>query len=47
MDRACMMHEEKRNAYNVLMGKPERNRSLGRNRSRRKDYMKMNLRHIG
>jgi hypothetical protein len=29
MDRACSPEEEERNAYRVLVGKPERKRPLG------------------
>jgi hypothetical protein len=36
-----------RNAYRVLVGKPERKRTLGRPRSRLEDNIKMNLREIG
>jgi hypothetical protein len=35
---------EKRNAYRILVGKPERKRPLGRPRSRWKDNIKMDLR---
>jgi hypothetical protein len=35
---------EKRNAYSVLMGKPEGKRSLGRSRRRWADNIKMELR---
>jgi hypothetical protein len=34
MGRACRAHGEKRNAYRVLVGKPEGNRPLGKLRSR-------------
>jgi hypothetical protein len=37
---------EKRNAYRILMGKPEGKRSLGRSRRRWGDNIKMNLREI-
>jgi hypothetical protein len=30
MGRACSTHREKRNAYRILMGKPEGKRLLGR-----------------
>jgi hypothetical protein len=30
MGRVCSTHEEKRTAYRVLVGKPERKRPLGR-----------------
>jgi hypothetical protein len=38
---------EKRNAYRILVGKPERKRPLGRPRRRWVDNIKMNLREIG
>jgi hypothetical protein len=37
------MSREKRNAYNLLVGKPEATRSLGRPRCRLQDNIKMNL----
>jgi hypothetical protein len=44
--RACNTHEMI-NAYNLLVGKPERNRPLGRPRRRREDNIKWYLRKIG
>jgi hypothetical protein len=38
---------EKRNAYRILVGKPEGKRSLGRPRRRWEDNIKMDLREIG
>jgi hypothetical protein len=38
---------EKRNAYRILMGKPEGNKPLGRPRRRWVDNIKMDLREIG
>jgi hypothetical protein len=38
---------EKRNAYRILVGKPEGKRRLGRRRSRWVDNIKMDLREIG
>jgi hypothetical protein len=38
---------EKRNAYRVLVGKPEGKRQLGRPRRRWVDNIKMDLREIG
>jgi hypothetical protein len=38
---------EERNAYNILMGKPEGKRPLGRQRRRRVDNIKMDLTEIG
>jgi hypothetical protein len=37
---------EKRNAYRILVGKPEGRRPLGRPRRRRVDNIKMDLRDI-
>jgi hypothetical protein len=38
---------ETRNAYVILVGKPEGKRPLGRPRRRRVDNIKMDLREIG
>jgi hypothetical protein len=38
---------EKRNAYTILMGKPERKRPLGTPRRRWVDNIKMDVRDIG
>jgi hypothetical protein len=38
---------EKRNAYRILVGKPEGNRQLGRPRRRWVDSSKIDLREIG
>jgi hypothetical protein len=38
---------EKRNAYRILVGKPEGTRTLGRPRRRRVDNIKIDLREIG
>jgi hypothetical protein len=38
---------EKRNAYRILVGKPEEKRPLGRPRRRWVDNIKMDLREIG
>jgi hypothetical protein len=38
---------EKRNAYSILVGKPEGKRPLGRPRCRWMDSIKMDLREIG
>jgi hypothetical protein len=38
---------EKRNAYRILVGKPEGRRPLGRPRRRSVDNIKMDLREIG
>jgi hypothetical protein len=47
MRRACSTNGEKRNAYRILVGKPEGKRPLGRPRCRWVDTIKMNLREIG
>jgi hypothetical protein len=39
--------EEKRNAYRILVGKPEGKRPLGRSRRRWADNIKMDLRETG
>jgi hypothetical protein len=39
--------EEVRGAYNILVGRPERRRPLGRPRRRWEDNIKMDLREIG
>jgi hypothetical protein len=38
---------EKRNAYRILVGKPEGKRPLGRPRRRWEDYIRMDLREVG
>ena len=45
MHVACM--EQSRNAYRVLVGKPEGKRSLGRPRHRLGDNIRMDLREVG
>jgi hypothetical protein len=44
MGRAKSTHGDRRNAYRILVGKPEGRRSLGGARHRRKDDIKMDLR---
>ena len=39
--------EQSRNAYRILVGKPEEKRSLGRLRRRWEDNIKMDLREVG
>jgi hypothetical protein len=46
MGRACSTNGEKRNAYRILVGKPEGKRPLGRPSRRLKDNTKMDLRKI-
>jgi hypothetical protein len=41
------MNEEKRNAYRILVGKPEGKRPLGRPRRRCVNNIKMDLRETG
>jgi hypothetical protein len=48
MGRTCSKHlGEKRNAYRILVGKPEGKRPLGRPRRRWEDNIRINLREIG
>jgi hypothetical protein len=47
MGRACSTNGEKRNAYNLLMGKPEGRRLLGRPRHRWVNNIKMDHGDIG
>jgi hypothetical protein len=47
MDSACRTNEENRNAYRILVGKPDGKRPLGRPRRRLVDNIKMVLRGIG
>jgi hypothetical protein len=46
MGRACSTHGEMRNAYMILVGKPEGKRLLESPRGRQKDNIKMDLRKI-
>jgi hypothetical protein len=41
------MNEAKKNAYRILVGKPEGKRPLGRPRRREIDNIKMDVREIG
>jgi hypothetical protein len=47
MGRAFSTNVAKRNAYRILVGKPEGMRPLGRPRRRREDNIKMDVREIG
>jgi hypothetical protein len=47
MGRACSTNGEKRNAYRILMVKPEGKRQLGRPRRRWEDDIKIDVREIG
>jgi hypothetical protein len=46
MGRACSTNWDKRNAYRILVGKPEGKRPLGRPRRRWVDNIKIDLREI-
>jgi hypothetical protein len=43
MGRACSTHKGKRNAYMILVGKPEGKRPLGRPRCRWEDNIRMDF----
>jgi hypothetical protein len=47
MGRACSANVEKRNAYRILVGKPEGKRQLGRPRRRCLDNIKLDFKEIG
>jgi hypothetical protein len=44
MGRECSMNREKRNAYRIVVGKPEGKRPLGRPGHRWVDNIELNLR---
>jgi hypothetical protein len=46
MDRACSTHEEKRNSYRILFGKPEEKRPLEKPRRSWEDNIEMDLREM-
>jgi hypothetical protein len=46
MGRACSKHEEIRNAYRILVGKPEGKKPLGRSRYRREVITKLLLERL-
>jgi hypothetical protein len=46
MGRACSTNGEKKNAYRILVGKPEGKRPLGRPRRRWVENIKVDLRGI-
>jgi hypothetical protein len=47
MARACSTNWEKRNAYRILVGKPESKRPLGRPRLKWVDIITLDHREIG
>jgi hypothetical protein len=47
MGGPCSTNGEKRNAYRLLTGKPERKRPLGRPRRRWMDNIRMDLGEVG
>jgi hypothetical protein len=47
MGGPCSTNGEKRNAYRLLVGKPEGKRPLGRPRSRLVDNIRMDLGEVG
>jgi hypothetical protein len=47
MGKACSTNGEKKNAYRILVGKPEGKRPLGRPKRRWVDSIKIDLRGIG
>jgi hypothetical protein len=47
MGRACRTHWVKRNAYRILVGKPEEKRPLGRPRRSWENNIKMYLKETG
>jgi hypothetical protein len=47
MGGACITNGEKRNAYRLLVGKPEGRRQLGRPRCRWLDNIRMDLAEVG
>jgi hypothetical protein len=46
MDRECSRNGGKKNAYGILVGKPEEKRPLATTTCRRLDNIKMDLREI-
>jgi hypothetical protein len=47
MSKACSARGGERNAFKILVGKPEGKRPLGRHIRRWEDNIKMDLREIG
>jgi hypothetical protein len=46
MGKACSANGEKKNAYRIMVGKPEGKRPLGRPRRRWVDNIKIHLRDV-
>jgi hypothetical protein len=46
MGRACSPNGEKKNAYRILVGKPDGKRPLGRTRRGWEDNIKMDIREV-
>jgi hypothetical protein len=46
LGRACSTNGKKRNAYRILVGKPQGKRPVGRPKCRLEDNIKINLREI-
>jgi hypothetical protein len=46
MGRACSIKGEKKNAYNIFVGKPEGKRPLGGPRHSNLDNIKMDFRNV-
>jgi hypothetical protein len=47
MGGACSIYGEKRGAYRILVGRPERRRAIGKPRRRWEDNIKMDLQDVG
>jgi hypothetical protein len=47
MGGACSTYGEKRGAYRIVVGRPERRRPFGRSRHRWEDNIKMDLQKVG
>jgi hypothetical protein len=47
MGRACSTNGEKKNAYRILIAKPEGKRPQGRHKRRWEDNIKVDIREIG
>jgi hypothetical protein len=47
MGRACSTNGEKRNAYRILLGKPEGKKPIGRPRRMKVENIKIELRKMG